>query len=174
MLNNKIYQIQNYGDNTIEFMETNIENGVYAFLNYKDITNVEFEMVLDINEYFNDLSDLISHIKIYNCYNNECILTSGYIKYKIEDTYKIAKCEFDYCNIDLYGTKCGENSYAYYENDKFNICTIEKNPFFETKTLKDNEINFIFNKTDIASSLYNLYISDKNSTIIGLYNFGNL
>ncbi|OUM66913.1 hypothetical protein PIROE2DRAFT_59085 [Piromyces sp. E2] len=144
---------------------TNI-NGMYAFKKDNSTQYDTFSIILlNNNEFSNDITDLLKTTKIYDCLNGVCNETSGFIRY---NTNKVVKCD-NYCTYNQYITKCESSSEgnAFY-NEQFKFCksikTISGEMKVEEVLVKSGNLLKFFSYSD---DYYYLYQSSDNGNIIG-------
>ena len=114
-------------------------------------------------------TDDLSKMRIFECNSGTCVATKGYLKHGSSNN--VVKCDTD-CNDSQSSVTCesGNAGKAYYKSG-FKICvdSYVSSSVFEEKTIATTGESYIFS---YATSSYNLYISDDNGNLIGLYTSG--
>lgn len=147
-------------------------NGLYGFKDDMSMIDEGMDTIIENNEYLSDFSKIISNIRLFHCNDYKCKETSGYIKYNSNNKIKVAKCE-PKCDPKYKSNDCKTgNSFYSTSESKFNLCINNGQILFPKEITKD-KVNLIFNNTITGKNSYNLYISDKSGSIIGLSTFGN-
>ncbi|OUM63641.1 hypothetical protein PIROE2DRAFT_9784, partial [Piromyces sp. E2] len=144
----------------------------FILIQHDEITYPDFpDVVIPENNFSNDLSDILSAVSIYECINNNlCHKTYGYFYYGKDKSINIVKCDSNKCEKTNKSITCNANNsgVAYYDTT-FKFCSKQNydNPTYISKEIKSNQTNYIFSLEQNSDNYY-LYISYKNSRIIGL------
>jgi len=178
LFDNKPYLVINYGDNDISIENINL-NGPYAFYNNKTLYE-EYTDGIDIlmteEEISNITEEDVPNVRLYYCNQNKCNLSSGFLIYKSKDSYKTAKCSFDFCGF--YDDLCYSTDKKVLLNKKTLFCVKPYNFDINSYEVIENSKNYIFNysKSDYYFNLYesnisaNIFVQTTISTNLYIYN----
>jgi len=177
MIYDKLYSVS-IKDGNIVF-ESVKKNGIMAFKSYLNGNIPDISKVLvEDSQLMGDLLKEVSNISLYDCIMGECSRTSGYLKVTSKDDedkplVKVYKCSKDSCNTEQSSVSCEKKNVgiAVYDSGKseYKICINSgtTSDVFITKVITSGtSLNHYFSY--IGSNYYNLYISDKTGSIVGL------
>ncbi|OUM63261.1 hypothetical protein PIROE2DRAFT_10227, partial [Piromyces sp. E2] len=159
-----VYTVMNYGDN-IEINKVEL-NGVQAFMTDEN----GLDVLLTNDDFLEDMTNSYSKVRVFYCEDNECNISTGYIKYKEEakNQYRVAKCDFGYCTYMYLTIGCNSNANVYYNDGLYFCYNNGKMNFNDEKKIEENRVNYVFNITASSQTYFNLYMTDENANIIAL------
>jgi len=148
-----------------------------CFVVIKHDSNTSSELAdVEISDFTNDFSNILSDIDIYECIKGSCSKTFGYFYYGEDSNINVVQCDLEKCEIIENDTTCDSNNSdkAYYTTT-FEFCFKYdyNNIKYTSEVIKYDQTNYIFSLIE-NSQYYYLYISYKNSRIIGLSILGKL
>jgi len=148
-----------------------------CFVVIKHDSNTSSELAdVEISDFTNDFSNILSDIDIYECIKGSCSKTFGYFYYGEDSNINVVQCDLEKCEIIENDTTCDSNNSdkAYY-NTTFEFCFKYdyNNTKYISEEIKYDQTNYIFSLIE-NSQYYYLYISYKNSRIIGLSRLGKI
>jgi len=137
----------------------------------------DLDILLTDEDFKHDMSETFTSIRIFYCKNNECNISTGYIKYvdnNEEDNVRIAKCNYDYCEKVIKSIGCNSNASVYYDEGLLYFCFNNGKTTNNKKLVEENKINYLFDIITSNSRYYNLYMTNEIGNVIALSTSGKL
>ncbi|ORX83234.1 hypothetical protein BCR32DRAFT_292133 [Anaeromyces robustus] len=179
LMDNSLSIVREVNGNT-DIKNSTLSDEVYAF-KYGFIENIIFYRKINEDEFSKITKDDLTNIVLMQCNLqnfNICYKRKGFLKYGSNNT--VVQCNETSCNNDeVTFNECNSNNIekAMYDksDSKFKFCVDNgmesENKKYELKEIFSNKTfnYYYFSKFKYNSSIYNLYLADKNQNIIISY-----
>jgi len=158
-----------------------IDDDIYAFTFDVNVNNNNYNTygkLIEHEDFMKNLSSKdINHSMLFNCKNNICIETKGFIKYKDinKNRIKVNFCEYHtFCNVEVTSTECDKANIAYYNThtSKFILCVNDEKIKNQYNSLEINENELYLSLKNYDTMKYSLITSDSGGNIIAYSNEG--